>query len=51
MLTPTREEEDSTDNYSEFKQKSMLELDAAGWQFVDGPDDYNPPSIPALKPS
>ncbi|KAJ7189633.1 hypothetical protein GGX14DRAFT_608836, partial [Mycena pura] len=38
-------------NYSEFKQKSLLELDAAGyWQYVDGLD-YNPPSIPVLKPS
>ncbi|KAJ7255362.1 hypothetical protein C8J57DRAFT_1178169, partial [Mycena rebaudengoi] len=44
-------EEDSTNNYSEFKQKSILELDAAGyWQYVDGPD-YNPPSIPELRAS
>ncbi|KAJ7215010.1 hypothetical protein GGX14DRAFT_534033 [Mycena pura] len=50
-LTPIKEEEDGTNNYSEFKQKSMLELDAAGyWQYVDGPD-YNPASIPALRPS
>src|ERR1700761_252279 len=50
-LTPIKEEDDGTNNYNEFKQKSVLELDAAGyWQFVDGPD-YNPPSIPVLKPS
>ncbi|KAJ7213548.1 hypothetical protein GGX14DRAFT_360673, partial [Mycena pura] len=50
-LTPIKEEDDGTNNYNEFKQKSVLELDAAGyWQFVDGPE-YNPPSIPALKPS
>jgi hypothetical protein len=50
-LTPIKEEEDGSNNYSEFKQKSILDLDAAGyWQFVDGPD-YKPPSIPELRPS
>ncbi|KAJ6612078.1 hypothetical protein B0H10DRAFT_1808321 [Mycena sp. CBHHK59/15] len=50
-LTPIKEEEDGSNNYSEFKQKSVLDLDAAGyWQYVDGPD-YNPPSIPELRPS
>ncbi|KAJ7227346.1 hypothetical protein GGX14DRAFT_531039 [Mycena pura] len=34
----------------EFKQKSLLELDATGyWQYIDGPD-YSPPLIPVLKP-
>ncbi|KAJ7159397.1 hypothetical protein C8R46DRAFT_1223987, partial [Mycena filopes] len=50
-LTPIKEEEDSSNKYSEFKQKSILELDAAGyWQYVDGPD-YSPPAIPELRPS
>ncbi|KAJ7138414.1 hypothetical protein C8R43DRAFT_893319, partial [Mycena crocata] len=50
-LTPIKEEEDGSNNYSKFKQKSMLDLDAAGyWQYVDGVD-YNPPAIPELKPS
>ncbi|KAJ7121747.1 hypothetical protein C8R43DRAFT_959525 [Mycena crocata] len=50
-LTPIKEEDDGSNNYSEFKQKSKLDLDAAGyWQYVDGPD-YNPPAIPGLKPS
>ncbi|KAJ7815818.1 hypothetical protein B0H14DRAFT_3745143, partial [Mycena olivaceomarginata] len=50
-LTPIKEEEDGSNNYSEFKQKSVLDLDAAGYlQFVDGPD-YKPPSIPELRPS
>ncbi|KAF7374996.1 Integrase catalytic domain-containing protein [Mycena sanguinolenta] len=50
-LTPIKEEEDGSNNYSEFKQKSVLDLDAAGyWQYVDGPD-YNPPAIPELRPS
>ncbi|KAJ7129682.1 hypothetical protein C8R44DRAFT_830121 [Mycena epipterygia] len=36
---------------SEVKQKSVLDLDAAGYlQFVNGPD-YKPPSIPELRPS
>ncbi|KAJ7909541.1 hypothetical protein B0H13DRAFT_2233059 [Mycena leptocephala] len=44
-------EEDGSNNYGEFKQKSVLDLDAAGyWQYVDGPD-YDPPVIPELKPS
>ncbi|KAJ7037565.1 hypothetical protein C8F04DRAFT_952450, partial [Mycena alexandri] len=50
-LTPIKEEEDGSNNYSEFKQKSELELDAAGyWQYVDGPD-YDPPAIPELRAS
>ncbi|KAJ7029890.1 hypothetical protein C8F04DRAFT_962312, partial [Mycena alexandri] len=50
-LTPIREEDDGSNNYSEFQQKSVLELDAAGYmKYVDGPD-YNPPAIPELKPS
>jgi hypothetical protein len=50
-LTPIKEEEDGSNNYSEFKQKSILDLDAAGyWLYVAGPD-YNPPVIPALMPS
>ncbi|KAJ7190548.1 hypothetical protein GGX14DRAFT_382079, partial [Mycena pura] len=50
-FTPIKEEEDGSNNYNEFKQKSILELDAAGyWQYIDGPD-YNPPSIPVLRPS
>jgi len=48
-LTPIKEEEDGTNNFNEFKQKSKLELDAAGyWKYVDGPE-YNPPVIPKLK--
>jgi hypothetical protein len=50
-LTPIKEEEDGSNNYSEFKQKSVLDLDAAGyWQYVDGPY-YNPPVIPELRSS
>ncbi|KAJ7720877.1 hypothetical protein DFH07DRAFT_698138, partial [Mycena maculata] len=38
-------------NYSEFKQKSILDLDAVGyWQYIAGPD-YNPPVIPTLIPT
>jgi len=48
-LTPIKEEEDGTNNFNEFKQKSKLKLDAAGyWKYVDGPE-YNPPVIPKLK--
>ncbi|KAJ7606387.1 hypothetical protein DFH06DRAFT_1251254 [Mycena polygramma] len=47
-LTPIKEEEDGTNNYSEFRQKSFLDLDAIGlWPYVSGPD-YNPPIIPDL---
>ncbi|KAJ6623129.1 hypothetical protein B0H10DRAFT_1944130 [Mycena sp. CBHHK59/15] len=47
-LTPITEEEDSSNNYGEFKQKSILDLDTARyWPFVAGPD-YNPPIIPEL---
>lgn len=50
-LTPIKENKDGSNNYNEFRTKSTLELDAAGyWKFVDGPD-YNPPIIPELKPS
>ena len=50
-LTPIKEEEDGTNNFNKFKQKSQLELDAAGyWQYVNGPD-YNPPVIPELRQS
>ncbi|KAJ7610847.1 hypothetical protein FB45DRAFT_761221, partial [Roridomyces roridus] len=42
-------EEDGVTNYNEFKYKSELDLNAAGyWRYVDGPD-YNPPVIPKLK--
>ncbi|KAJ7728574.1 hypothetical protein DFH07DRAFT_707963, partial [Mycena maculata] len=38
-------------NYGEFRQKSVFDLDAAGyWKYVGGPE-YNPPSIPELRPS
>ncbi|EDQ98575.1 uncharacterized protein LACBIDRAFT_335840 [Laccaria bicolor S238N-H82] len=38
-------------NFNEFKQKSQLELDAAGyWKYVNGLD-YNPPVIPVLRQS
>ncbi|KAJ7921071.1 hypothetical protein B0H13DRAFT_2318831 [Mycena leptocephala] len=38
-LTPIREDEDGSNNYSEFRQKSILELDAAGyWKYIDGHD-------------
>ena len=48
-LTPIKEDEDGTNNFNEFKQKSKLELDAAGyWKYIDGPE-YNPPVIPELK--
>ncbi|KAJ6493551.1 hypothetical protein C8R47DRAFT_975273, partial [Mycena vitilis] len=47
-LTPIVENEDGSNNYSAFSQKSILDLDAAGyWKFVAG-DDYNPPVIPEL---
>ncbi|KAJ7462006.1 hypothetical protein FB451DRAFT_1043978 [Mycena latifolia] len=50
-LTAIKEEEDGTNNYTEFKQKSLLDLDAADYlKYVDGPD-YNPPTIPELRPS
>lgn len=51
VLTPIKEDEDSSNNYNKFRTKSTLELDAAGyWKFIDGPE-YDPPSIPELKPS
>ncbi|KAJ7791914.1 hypothetical protein B0H14DRAFT_3499966 [Mycena olivaceomarginata] len=45
-------EVDGTNNYGEFKQKSQLDLDAAGyyWQYVGGPD-YKPPTISKLRSS
>jgi len=50
-LTPIKEEEDGTNNFNEFKQKSQLELNATGyWQYIDG-QDYDPPVIPVLKQS
>lgn len=50
-LTPIKEDEDGSNNYNEFRTKSTLDLDAAGyWKFIDGPE-YDPPSIPELKPS
>lgn len=50
-LTPIKENDDGTNNYSEFRQKSKLELDAAGYyKYIDGPD-YNPPIIPILTSS
>ncbi|KAJ7368984.1 hypothetical protein DFH08DRAFT_677106, partial [Mycena albidolilacea] len=50
-LTPIVEDEDGSNNYSEFRQKATLDLDAAGyWKYVAGPD-YNPPIIPDLMPS
>ncbi|KAJ3830787.1 hypothetical protein F5878DRAFT_668372 [Lentinula raphanica] len=51
VLTPIKEAEDGSNNYNEFKRKSVFELDAAGyWKFIDGPD-YNPPQIPTLQPT
>ncbi|KAJ3726151.1 hypothetical protein C8R42DRAFT_708187 [Lentinula raphanica] len=51
VLTQIKEAEDGSNNYNEFKRKSMFELDAAGyWKFIDGPD-YNPPQIPVLQPT
>ncbi|KAF9023528.1 hypothetical protein BDZ89DRAFT_955539, partial [Hymenopellis radicata] len=48
-LTPIKVEEDGTNNYSEFKRKAELDLDAAGyWRYVDGPD-YKPAAIPELR--
>ncbi|KAJ7702880.1 hypothetical protein B0H14DRAFT_3099917 [Mycena olivaceomarginata] len=42
---------DGTNNYGEFKQKSQLDLDAAGyWQYVGGPD-YKPPTVPKIRSS
>lgn len=50
-LTPIKEKDDGSNNYNEFKEKSILELDAAGYyQYVDG-SDYQPPAIPELRPS
>ncbi|KAJ7142188.1 hypothetical protein C8R46DRAFT_917570, partial [Mycena filopes] len=50
-LTPIKENEDGSNNYAEFRQKSILDLDAIGyWKYVEGPD-YNPPVIPELKPT
>ncbi|KAF8212649.1 hypothetical protein K438DRAFT_1566284 [Mycena galopus ATCC 62051] len=50
-LTPITEDEDGSNNYSEFKQKAMLDLDATRyWKYVAG-SDYNPPVIPDLVPS
>ncbi|KAJ7602589.1 hypothetical protein B0H17DRAFT_969076, partial [Mycena rosella] len=50
-LTPILEDEDGSSNYSEFKQKATLDLDAAGyWKYIAG-DDYNPPVIPVLMSS
>ncbi|KAE9408506.1 hypothetical protein BT96DRAFT_808109 [Gymnopus androsaceus JB14] len=48
-LLPIKEDEDSTNNYNEFKQKLGLELDAAGyWKYISG-TEYNPPRIPELR--
>ncbi|KAJ7688873.1 hypothetical protein B0H17DRAFT_937936, partial [Mycena rosella] len=45
-LTPILEDEDGSNNYSEFKQKATLGLDAVGyWKYIAG-DGYNPPVIP-----
>ncbi|KAF5389568.1 hypothetical protein D9757_004186 [Collybiopsis confluens] len=50
-LTPIEAKEDGTNNYSEFRQKSMLELDAHGYyEHCDGPK-YDPPRIPTLIPT
>ncbi|KAF5337534.1 hypothetical protein D9757_015466 [Collybiopsis confluens] len=50
-LTPIEAKEDGTNNYSEFRQKSMLELDAHSYyEHCDGPK-YNPPRIPTLIPT
>ncbi|KAJ3711567.1 hypothetical protein C8R42DRAFT_595741 [Lentinula raphanica] len=50
-LTPIKEADDGSNNYNEFKQKSMFELDAAGyWKYIDGAE-YNPPQIPVLQPT
>ncbi|KAJ7176725.1 hypothetical protein C8R46DRAFT_889253 [Mycena filopes] len=47
-LTPILEDEDGANNYSEFKQKAMLDLDAIGyWKYIARPD-YDPPVIPDL---
>ncbi|KAK6987934.1 hypothetical protein R3P38DRAFT_2805190 [Favolaschia claudopus] len=46
-----KEEEDGTNNYSKFKQKSILDLKVVGyWKYVDG-EDYKPPVIPEIQPS
>ncbi|KAJ3709800.1 hypothetical protein C8R42DRAFT_649202 [Lentinula raphanica] len=51
ILTPIKEADDGSNNYNEFKRKSMFELDAAGyWKYIDGVD-YNPPQIPILQPT
>ncbi|KAJ3724662.1 hypothetical protein C8R42DRAFT_458324 [Lentinula raphanica] len=50
-LTPIWEAEDGTNNYSEFKLKSKLELDAAGyWKYIEGAE-HDTPSIPKLQPA
>ncbi|KAJ3761746.1 hypothetical protein EV360DRAFT_37181, partial [Lentinula raphanica] len=50
-LTPIKEAEDGSNNYNEFKRKSLFELDAAGyWKYIDGPE-YDPPQIPILQPT
>lgn len=50
-LTPIKEDKDGSNNYNEFRTKLILKLDAAGyWKFIDGPE-YDPPTIPELKPS
>ena len=44
-----KEEEDVTNNFNEFKPKSKLKLDAAGyWKYIDGLE-YNSSVIPELK--
>ncbi|KAJ7492504.1 hypothetical protein FB451DRAFT_1388886 [Mycena latifolia] len=41
-------EKERGNNYSEFRQKAQLDLDAFGyWKYIAGPD-YNPPIIPDL---
>ncbi|KAJ3837565.1 hypothetical protein F5878DRAFT_210854 [Lentinula raphanica] len=50
-LLPIKEAEDGSNNYNEFKRKSMFELDAAGyWKYINGAD-YKPPQIPVLQPT
>jgi hypothetical protein len=51
ILTPIKEEEDGTNNFSEFKFKSTIKLRAAKlWKYIGG-ENYRPPTIPELVPA
>ena len=49
VLLAIKEDESGINNYNEFRQKSELELDAAGYWKYTGRPEYDPPRIPELR--